>query len=404
MRDDDVAARLKQTVGVQPSLQWLQQASSITEPDLLLDQILHHDLRDVVRQQQQQMPTNDAQEAPVQLREALSATPHTQLPASFRLMLQVEELVDVSRNREARLLQSSTGTKQRCLKAALSDGYYGDGTPWQDNPSRRRQMIVVALELLPIPDWSADATPAGCKVLLHGPITIRHGCLLLHPGNCLVLGGFVPELLALQTQAKHKAQKVAGVDPTIRALVGDRFEDEQPEQDDEGDQESSDLPTRAPTSVPSHTVPPTAPSRAAAVPPRVDAPPPPMVPQRVVPQPSVQSNSLPPPVIPHRAPSVPPSTRPPAPSRAVARVDAPQVVSNRSPVLQSTARPTNPYSSSREEIAYSDLLELLRRPDRVHLSSWKVSLRMVKNLYFNIEKRKRRSKDQDKVRQSMVGL
>jgi len=151
------------------------------------------------------------------------------LPESFRLMIQIEEVVDVSKNAETRLGSAGNNKENnnqsggnRTLKMCLSDGYYNDGSnvntvlPLPQPP----QTILQAMEIAPIPNLMAHAR-AGLKIVLHGPIDIRWGVLLLHEGNALVLGGEVQELVELQTKALEEAKRRAGigVDPTIKALV-----------------------------------------------------------------------------------------------------------------------------------------------------------------------------------------
>ena len=223
----------------------------------MLYQILHTDLRDVVRP-----ISNDdgnAHLASRQLRTAItesiqlqqhvqnnsssnntSARPTTvvRLSESFRLLLQIEELLDVSLNAEARWADGPASThdptptgnqRLRCLKACCSDGY--DGQP------------IIAMEIIPIPNLSVHSH-AGIKVILHGPIDIRWGILSLHPGNATVLGGQVSELVELQHKAVQQAKRLAGVgmDPTIKALIGTAPEVDENEEDiDVGEGESRDV-------------------------------------------------------------------------------------------------------------------------------------------------------------------
>ena len=75
------------------------------------------------------------------------------------------------------------------------------------------------MEVMPIPNLSTRS-PAGIKALLKGPIIVRHGMLQVQIGNMIVLGGVVAHLAQAQKQAMQQAQRRAGVDPTIRALIG----------------------------------------------------------------------------------------------------------------------------------------------------------------------------------------
>jgi hypothetical protein len=97
------------------------------------------------------------------------------------------------------------------------------------------------MEVEPIPALSVNSK-AGVKVVMRGPLQIRHGLLLWQPvyrppdnagGNVnnnanaaavqqiTVLGGCVAELVQIQATALQQAKLVAGVgvDPTVRALI-----------------------------------------------------------------------------------------------------------------------------------------------------------------------------------------
>ena len=155
-------------------------------------------------------------------------------------MVQVEEVLDVSRNAEDRLAfgpanpnaPTPIGNQQsRCLKLALSDGYYANGLPYNNNrenqpppssshPTFHHGLLLIAMEVSPIPALSSHSL-AGLKLILTGPLHIRRGVLMCHAGNTIVLGGHVDELVDMQRQAMQKASRRAGigVDPTVRALV-----------------------------------------------------------------------------------------------------------------------------------------------------------------------------------------
>jgi hypothetical protein len=270
-----IREKIERIAGVQPSQHWLQDCEtelSVTgaanyTADAVLQQILHHDLRDVVRE----FPATvyDANHPSVLLRRAVQDSMSAQhnykseLPASFRLLVQVEELLDVSKNAETRLsvgpaspnAPAPVGNQQaRCLKLCLSDGYEpnnsnennnnnenGSGMTFrQQNPSS----VFMAMEVEPIPALSVNSK-AGVKVVMRGPLQIRHGLLLWQPvyrppdnagangnGNnaantaaavqqVTVLGGCVAELVQIQATALQQAKLVAGVgvDPTVRALI-----------------------------------------------------------------------------------------------------------------------------------------------------------------------------------------
>jgi RecQ mediated genome instability protein len=256
MITQDAACRqLQETAGVRPSRTWIRDAQragvEVRSAEELLQHILYQELRHVVReeddQQQQDNPSSAAAAVITSIgnhhaqdyRRILQshhdvvrnnnnnnnsnnlreATMLTTLPESFKLMIQVEEVVDVAQAAEARLggnastamavgQQQQHHQQQRCLKLCITDGYH-------DHPQPK-----FAMELSNIPNLSAQ-TPAGTKLLLHGPIPIRWGVLLLHQGNALVLGGSVARLVELQNEALADAKKQTGVgvDPTVRALV-----------------------------------------------------------------------------------------------------------------------------------------------------------------------------------------
>lgn len=209
----EISSQLERVAGVRVSSQWLtaclahlRETNEPETADAVLYQVLHSDLRDVV----------DRNNDNGILRQALSQN-HVILPASFSVMCQIEELLDVSLNAEARLqvgpasptAPTPVGNQRtRCLKLYLSDGYMHTG------------QHLVAMEVSPLQDLSVN-TQAGIKVVLRGPITCRFGILMCHPGNANVLGGCVASLMQIQRKALEQAQKVAGVgvDPTVKALI-----------------------------------------------------------------------------------------------------------------------------------------------------------------------------------------
>ena len=146
------------------------------------------------------------------------------LPKPFALLCQLEELSDVSLSFEKRLQTSErnggnrTGTNNqnysRCLELCMSNGH-------EYNTEDNSIANFVGIETDVIPNLSTSSL-AGIKVLLKGPLDIRHQILLLHQANCFVLGGCVDELVRHQREAIEKAKRTAGVgiDPTIRALIG----------------------------------------------------------------------------------------------------------------------------------------------------------------------------------------
>ena len=265
--------RLNETLGLTPSESWqtacaryLQQQDGIITEDAVFQQVLHSDLRDVIRPV---ASTTTSSSSPfLQLRRAMDASspaPNTNsnssssskqtLDASFRLLLQVEEIVDVSKTAEARLSLGGTSNSRnnhssnsnRLLKLCCSDGYT-DGRP------------ILCMEQHVIPNFQTT-TFAGCKLLVTGPIDLRWGMLQLNEGNCVVLGGQVPHLVQAQQQALAEAQQTAGVgvDATVRALIGTTnsgVDDDDHEEDDEGEAASGDVvaaPASTPTSFPTVT-------------------------------------------------------------------------------------------------------------------------------------------------------
>lgn len=169
---------------------------------------------------------------------------------SFQLMVQVEELLDVSKNAETRLSSGPTSLNaptpagrqsQRCLKMLLCDGMVRNvNINTTSSPSNVLDNLIVAMEVSPIPNLSVNSRP-GIKILISSPIEIRFGILMLHEGNTTVLGGHVPQLIEIQSKAVEQAQRVAmvNVDPTIRALISANNDfpldnDEEEEQGQEG--------------------------------------------------------------------------------------------------------------------------------------------------------------------------
>lgn len=283
--------RLSKLAGIRPTLEWLYACKSFLEveansnnnnndngEDEILHQIIHTDLRNVVRHVTNNTNdnhgsyriTNENEPLPnsIILRQSISksiqnvnqvssssssnnnnsnsnsnnsVSKKASLPETFRHMVQIEELLDVSKNAEDRLsLGPSSATsptpignqKKRCLKLLLSDGYYADGSTLKNNDNNGHSTLshntvdsylhqhFVAMETEPIHQLSVHSKP-GIKIILSGPIPIYMGILLLHPNNIIVLGGYIPDLIPIQKKAIECAAKLAGVgiDPTFRALV-----------------------------------------------------------------------------------------------------------------------------------------------------------------------------------------
>jgi len=296
--------KLASFAGVHPSTEWLEacrqhlrQLNDINahnEDDAILHQVLHSDLRDVVRSTTATAAENEATTTPGKtLRQAITASLPTIadastnttsnntnsckaiLPATFSILIQIEELLDVSLNAEARLnhgvASSASPTpvgnqRLRCLKMKCSDGFCPNGDAFLPHEEMMEEEgkegegsnhpHIIAMEIAPIPSLSVHSK-AGIKVLLRGPITIRLGVLMLHPGNATVLGGCVPALVPVQKKAFEMASRVAGVgvDPTVKALIWNPHTGAE-EDEDEGEHESGDVlsrPQNVPTTAPQPT-------------------------------------------------------------------------------------------------------------------------------------------------------
>jgi RecQ mediated genome instability protein len=302
-----IRTRLLQSFGVQPCQEWLQACLSHLRNngtnqnkmvDGVLHQLIHTDLRDVVRNMASSSPNpinaaigaggafhtaasalsgSDTSTAAQQLQQAIqqslqSPYKHT-LPNNFVLMCQLEEVCDASLPAEKRIEVAvsapsgqSSSSSQRCLKLCLTDGYQ-----YHNNNNNNNKPYFVGFEMqAPIPNLAADA-PAGCKILLKGPVVVRHGQLLLTPANGIVLGGHVHALEQQQRQALQKAKQAAGVgvDPTIRALIGvdNEINDMENEDQDEAHEASGDVLPRQPRNpVVTQTTPSVTAAAAAAMP------------------------------------------------------------------------------------------------------------------------------------------
>jgi len=278
--------RLSNLAGVKASSEWIEACKSHLldqrlqdNEDEVLHQIIHTDLRNVVRRlgnsnddtnehgmESQSVSDRDPS---VLLRRAVCQSSndvnnrnsrcHVVIPENFRCMLQIEELLDISLNAESRLSMGPASIsspnpvgnqRKRCLKMLLTDGYYANGsarlntnmnTSSLSNQSRNHVQNFVAVETHPITSLSVHSKP-GIKILLTGPIHVRLGILMLSPLNTFVIGGCIPELIPIQKKALDCAAKVAGVgiDATFRALVYSP-ESGLEEENDEGEQESGDV-------------------------------------------------------------------------------------------------------------------------------------------------------------------
>ena len=243
--------RFAATAGIKPTKEWLdactkcltsQQSptySSSDEPcqeEEILHQILHTDLRNVVRHVPRSddhttiRPEERLQQPNMGLRHAIQTSrtlPPDQmssakatLPPSFRCMIQIEEFLDVSTNAHHRLTLGPTSRTAptaignqhfRCLKMVVSDGYYSNGLGVGDAlVEDSSEEVLVAVETVPIPQLSVHSHP-GIKVILNGPLEVRLGILMLHPGNTTVVGGCIPGLIPVQKKAVELAARLAGV-------------------------------------------------------------------------------------------------------------------------------------------------------------------------------------------------
>lgn len=214
-------------VGIKLSSSWPNNPTSSqqqTFDESSLDQILHHDLRSVVREDNNSSPCTCGG----QLRRAVNLSLRqdqcfkSSLNSDFRLLVQIEEIADISLGRRSRwemadsvstsatsnsVCNRNRALRRRCLKFAYSDGYVSEE-------------LFVAIEGHTIP-FITSGTNVGAKILLSGPIDIRRGVAVWHEGNALFLGGGVSEYIASRNAALEESMRNAGVgvDSTIRALV-----------------------------------------------------------------------------------------------------------------------------------------------------------------------------------------
>jgi hypothetical protein len=263
MTGTSIRSKLVQTAGVMPSEDWLTacqthlRLTNEETADAVLLQILHTDLRDVVRPlATNSTPTNlNPTSPPMILRNLLQQSMRGEarketLPTNFRLLVQVEELLDVSLNAEARYnIGPASATaptpggnqRSRLLKLYLSDGHLPP-------------IHLIGMETVPIPNLSVHSL-AGIKVLIQGAIQIRHGLLQLNPQNTTVLGGSVTDLVVIQRKALDQAKRLAGVgvDPTVKALCWNADDALNPEED-EGELASDDVVSHRPNQLPPQRV------------------------------------------------------------------------------------------------------------------------------------------------------
>jgi len=291
--------------GIRPSHCWLEQcllfirgSSNSTGTagidynieEEIWNQILYADLRDVVRvsssshssESNENDDGNSKEAASTQLRHAIRQSSKNYannrntlnnngkfqshkvtLPSNFQLLVQIEEIVDVTMNGEQQLAAvggddgtnnaatsltnnmyyncrqsqqqqntfgntSSRNSKYRCLKMIISDGYHPNGKSSlsetnqhsEEGKENHTEIIMFARETSPILNLSISSPP-GVKLVLHGPIDVRCGMLELNDGNCVVAGGEIESWKLIRMKAKERAQRERGlgVDPTIKALI-----------------------------------------------------------------------------------------------------------------------------------------------------------------------------------------
>jgi RecQ mediated genome instability protein len=253
--DEVVHRQLQSIAGVIPSHHWYRscikalqlQTYNIVASDShslathVMDQILYHDLRNVVRSITGEQ--NNAQS--IALRDAIRQSMNAEtgyksvLSQSFRLLVQVEEYVDAASNIEKRMetindtssmapTQACSPPLCRCIKFCYSDGYtnlpsvHDNQTTSNANRPTTSPNMFVAMEVSPLDGLGSQyQLVAGLKVLLHGPIIIRHGVAGWHSGCATIFGGYVEQLVEIQRRALIYAKKESGsgVDPTVKALV-----------------------------------------------------------------------------------------------------------------------------------------------------------------------------------------
>eukprot|EP00804_Cyclotella_cryptica_P030805 CCRYP_015074-RA/>CCRYP_015074-RA protein AED:0.03 eAED:0.03 QI:200/1/1/1/0.25/0.2/5/2491/609 len=289
---------LEATCGILPSIEWLTQCqthlrsrggnnvgNSRSEIDAIWHQILHTDLRDVCELSDDGVSSSSSIAAAKLLRENVARSlkdggNKATLPPDFKMLVQLEEVVDVSLNAEGQLgggndnqqhgnnnyrRNGSDQSKCRTLKMVLSHGFSNkfDAT---DPACGSDSSIVIAIETAPIPTLSA-ASPPGSKLLLSGPLIIRYGILQLNPSNALVVGGRIREWEEVAKVQREKMAKIKGmgVDATVKALIWNPEGVE--EEVDEGEGESSDVVTPRQAPPATHTVPSTSFTASHAAPP-----------------------------------------------------------------------------------------------------------------------------------------
>lgn len=242
---------------IAPSPKWLEQCQShlsrhpinnnndADQQQRIFDQILCSDLRDVVVRSDNGN-TNTA--ASKKLREAVMESKRSgkssvelKLKASSPLMVQMEEVADVSLNAEGMLqggYNNNNSSGNGNGNAAINNNSHRGNSGSYNNNTRTNRMLKMvlsdghrchidsnnstmsAMETTPIPHLSS-ASPPGLKLLLFDTLVIRHGILQLSPRNTLVLGGRIEEWETVAREKREKARKLrgCGVDATVKALI-----------------------------------------------------------------------------------------------------------------------------------------------------------------------------------------
>lgn len=207
---------------ITPSPTWLSQCqshlrqttSSSNNDQLIFDQILFSDLRDVVSNDSNAESNSGSSRTSKLLRDKIEESKSVgKSIVELTLLVQLEECVDVSLNAESVLGDSNSngGRNNRIHKMILSDGH--------TTKNNATNSTLLAMETTPI--FSLHASPPGTKLLLFNSITIRHGILQLHSGNTLILGGKIQkwQILAEEKREKQKKLRGMGVDATVKALI-----------------------------------------------------------------------------------------------------------------------------------------------------------------------------------------
>lgn len=247
--------RLERIAGIIPSSNWLQAYYNHHHPNLREDDVFHEilksDLRSVIRTSTTTMsdPWNIV-EWNKEIQKSITSRCSTLLSSpKFRCMVQVEEIIDVSKTLETRYTATNNrNPTKRCLKLLLCHGGSISTTNNHHNKNNHDNLIV-GMEGMPMisaleyPDYTA-----GVKLLITSPIQISHGICQLHSGNTVILGGEVSSLRKYQQRIHQQYQQQSHMDSTIRALINptlnlnDNTNDDDTADSDEQPTSSTDVP------------------------------------------------------------------------------------------------------------------------------------------------------------------